>query len=337
MSTSDPSLGLAEELAALRGPLTGFCYRMLGAAGETEDAVQETLLRAHQHLHSFDPARARLTTWVHRIAHNVCVDLLRASRRRALAVDLGPEAVPGTPLPAPLSSDHFIEPMPGSRVLHALDPAERAVERESVRLAFVAALQHLTPQQRSAVVLRDVLRFSAAETGEVLGCSTASANSALQRGRAKLAELDLSRDMVRMPDPREEHELLRRYVEAFESHDVDRLLGVLREDAVTSMPPFAWWVRGAANIARLTAGSEHCRLDRLVPTDVNGSPGLGQYHPDADGTLRPFALLQVGIRDGRVSELVTFLEAAHRFEEFGLPTDLGPATDEFEGAVSYKG
>lgn len=308
-----------EDLEALRGPLTGYCYRMLAGAGETEDAVQETLLRAHQHVDAYDPARARLTTWVHRIAHNVCVDLLRAARRRAMAVDLGPPAIPGASLPAPLSAEHFVEPMPGARLLHSNDPAERAVQRDTVRLAFVAALQHLTPQQRSALILRDVLRFSAAETSEVLGVSTASANSALQRGRAKLAGLELSADRARDPEDSGQQELLRRYVEAFERHDVEALVAVLRDDAVTSMPPFAWWLSGAQAIAGLTAAGEHCKGDRLALTDVNGSLGLGQYHPDSEGTLRPFALVQMSSRGGQISELVTFLDAAARFEEFGLP------------------
>lgn len=318
----------AGELEELRGALTGYCYRMLGAAADAEDAVQETLLRAHRHRHGFDPSRARLTTWVHRIAHNVCVDEQRAASRRALPVDLAPEAVPGEPLPVPRGPEAFVDPMPGARVVLATDPAHRAVERESVRLAFLAALQHLTPPQRSALVLRDVLRFSAAETAAILGWTTAAANGALQRARARLAALDLDLQSLSVrgvgadvddPEGASVLALLERYVDAFERHDVDALVAILHEDAVTSMPPFAWWLRGGVTIARLQGLSEHCAHDRLLVTDVGGRPGLGQYRPDAHGVLRPFALVDVTVRGGRVTELVTYLEAAGRFDEFGLP------------------
>lgn len=329
------------ELEDLRGPLTSYCYRMLGAAAEAEDAVQETLLRAYQHRESYDPRRARLTTWVHRIAHNVCVDEHRAARRRALPVDLVPEAVPGAPLPRPLDGASFVDPMPGSRVVLATDPADRLVERESVRLAFLVALQHLTPPQRSALILRDVLRFTAAETADILGWTTAAANGALQRARERLGQLNVERGdrrhrvngLARADDAEtgEVLALLARYVDAFERHDVDALIAVLHEDAVTSMPPFAWWIRGGAAIAALNGASEHCALDRLVVVDVGGRPGLAQYHPDAAGVLRPFALIDVTVRDGRIGELVTFLDAATRFAEFGLP-------DHFDAsAVSLAG
>lgn len=326
MTAIGAATGGVAELDALRGPLTGYCYRMLGAAADTDDAVQETLLRAYRNMDTFDEARGRLSTWVHRIAHNVCVDMLRGARRRAVAVDLSGVSAPGEPIGTPLPAEYFVDPMPDEALLRATDPAERLVERETIRLAFVAALQHLTAQQRSVLILRDVLQFSAAETGDVLSCTAAAANSALQRARARLDELRLSADDpgdVADPGDPGQRDLLRRYVAAFEAHDVPGLVDVLREDATSSMPPFAWWVRGGRDIAELMGTSASCVGARLLPISVgggiNGAPGFGQYRPAPDGALLPFALVQVVPSGGRIASVVTFLETAGRFEEFGLP------------------
>lgn len=309
------------ELEALRRPLTAYAYRMLGASSESDDAAQEAILRAHRHLDRFDPARGSLRTWVFRIATNVCLDLLRGTARRALSVDLGPASAEGAELGAPRPADRFVEPMPGSRLLSATDPAELVVERETVRLAFVAALQHLPPRQRATLILRDVLRFSAAETAALLETSPAAVNSALIRARETL---DRHRPSPADPfDPADaaQRALLDRYVAAFEAHDVAALTAVLRADAVTSMPPFAWWVQGGDRIAGLIALGG-CAGARLVPAAVNGSAGFGQYRP-ADGAdggpLWPFALVLVELRDGRVADAVTFLGSGDRFAEFGLP------------------
>jgi RNA polymerase sigma-70 factor (ECF subfamily) len=232
-------------------------------------------------------------------------------------VDLGPASADGSTLGAPLPSYRFVEPMPSSRLLSATDPAELVVERESVRLAFVAALQHLPPRQRAALILRDVLHFSAAETAALLDTSPAAVNSALQRARETL---DRHRPSPADPyDPADptQRALLDRYVAAFEAHDVRALTDVLRDDATTSMPPFGWWVQGGPRIAALVALGG-CEGARLVPTDINGSPGFGQYRPD-DGALRPFALVLVQTREGRIADSVTFLGSAARFAEFGLP------------------
>jgi RNA polymerase sigma-70 factor (TIGR02960 family) len=313
--------GLAiEDLEALRVPLTGYCYRLLGSACDTDDAVQETLIRASSKRDQYDPARARLSTWVHRIATNVCIDMLRAAKRRALVMD----ATEGqtSDLGTPLAPDVWVEPMPDSRLLDGQDPGEVVLERESVRLAFVAALQHLAPRQRAVLVLRDVLAFTAQETAQILDTTLPAVNSALQRARASL---EANRpDPFDLYDPEDagQRDLLRRYVAAFESHDIAGLTAVLREDAVALMPPFQWWLEGAQKIAAITGANDSCAGARLVPCHINGAPGFGQYRPSDDGDLRPFALVSVDIRGGQITQLVTFLGTQHRFAEFGLPESL---------------
>jgi RNA polymerase sigma-70 factor (TIGR02960 family) len=319
-----------EEIEALRVPLTAHCYRMLGSAADTDDAVQEAVVRAFRHRDRYDAARGALPPWVFRIATTVCLDMLRAARRRALCVDLGPAATPGGELGAPLPADRFVEPMPDARLVPAADPAELTARRETVRLAFVAALQHLPPRQRAALLLRDVLAFSAAETAEVLGTTTASVTSALQRARDTLA-----RHRPAPGDPLDvtdagQRALLARYVAAFEAHDVARLTDLLAEDARTAMPPFAWWLEGGAVIAGLI-GLGGCEGARLAPTAISGQPGFGQYRPDERGVLRPFALVLVETRGDRIAATTTFLGTADRFGAFGLPTVLDPefrVTDE---------
>lgn len=305
-----------DELEELRVPLTGYCYRMLGSAADADDAVQETFLRAFRSLAGYDRTRARLTTWVHRIATNICIDMLRSSQRRALAMDLGPAGGFGD-MGAPLSPNRFVEPMPDSRIVG--DPAESAIGRESIRLAFIAALQRLAPRQRAVLVLKDVLSFSTREIGEILATSTASVNSALQRARARLSSDPPERSDAFALDDDAQRDLLDRYVAAFESHDVDLLISLLQEDVISSMPPFAWWVIGAARIAEAMTTSDACAEDRLLPTIVNGAPGFGQYRPDDGGELRPFAITMVVLRDCRVSHICTFLGTGPRFAEFGLP------------------
>lgn len=310
-------------LEPFRGPLTGYCYRMLGAPSEVDDAVQETMLRAYRNLGRYDPERAALSTWVHAIATHVCLDLLRGARRRALPWDLGPASTDGV-LGTPLAPGYWVEPMADSRLPHIADPAELAVRRESVRLAFVAALQWLPPRQRAVLVLRDVLGFSAAESARILDTSVAAANSALQRARATLEEHRPAPTDVADPADTAQRELLRDYVDAFEAHDVDRLVGLLADDVRSGMPPFLWWLDGPRSIgAAMAAGADACAGDRLLPgATANGCLTLGQYRPDADGVPRPFALLLLELRDNRVAEIVTFLGWGARFAEFGLPQDL---------------
>jgi RNA polymerase sigma-70 factor (TIGR02960 family) len=312
-----------DDLEALRIPLTAYCYRMFGSAADTDDAVQETLVRAHTHRDGYDATRGDLRAWVFGIATNVCLDLLRSARRRALSVDLGPASVLGAELGAPLAMERFVEPMPDARLVMARDPGEAVVERETVRLAFAAALQYLAPRQRATLVLRDVLRFSAAETAALLDTTPAATNSALQRARETLKRHHPSPSDPLDPGDADQRELLERYVAAFEAHDVEGLTALLREDARTSMPPFAWWVEGAATIAALV-GTGGCEGARLAPTAISGQPGFGQYRPDEQGLLRPFALVLVETQGKHIVGLTTFLGTGDRFLDFGLPPVLEP-------------
>ena len=313
----------AERLEELRTPLTGFCYRMFGSAADTDDAAQETLIRALTRADQYDASRASLSTWVHRIATNVCLDMLRSARRRAIAIDLG-EAAESTALGAPRPASWWVEPMPESRLLRAADPADRLIEREGIRLAFIAVLQWLPPRQRAVLILRDVLSFSSRETAQILDTSVAAVNSALQRARRTLDSRRGEPVEVFDPDDAAQRELLERYVRAFESHDVDALTRLLHEDAVTSMPPFPWWMRGGAKIARLTAAGGACADDRLIMTTINGAPGFGQFRRDDGGSWRPFSLVVVDIRAGKIVATTSFFGTGGRFAEFGVPTSWPP-------------
>lgn len=314
-------MNVANSLEEMRTPLRGYCYRMLGGASDAEDAVQEAMLRAIRHADRFDADRGPLRPWVFRIASNVCIDMLRDKGRRAVAMDLGPAAEAGAPLGTPLPAERWIEPMPDSRIIAASDPAAVVLERRTVRLAFLAALQHLPPRQRAVLILRDVLQFTAGESADILDTTMVGVNSALQRARATLAESSPS-----PTDPLDETDeaqrlLLERYVHAFERHDVDALKAVLRADATSSMPPYPWWVQGRDLLAELMS-SGACDGARLVPTHINGSAGFGQYRPDESGILRPFGIVVVEVREGEVSHVATFLDTVDRFTEFRLPTQL---------------
>ncbi|MET8150092.1 RNA polymerase subunit sigma-70 [Actinoplanes sp. NPDC049668] len=289
-----------------RVELTGYAYRMLGSGSEAEDAVQETLLRAWRHADRFDADRGSLRTWLYSIATNVCLDMLRGARRRARAVDLGPAARAGSPLGAPLAEGAFVRPIEDGRVLpDCEDPAEQAVRRESVRLAFVAALQRLSPRQRAVLILRDVLGWHADEVAGLLGASVASVTSALQRARAALR-----RDAPVAPLDPDAVALLDRYCRAFERYDVAAMVALLHEDATMSMPPFAWWLRGRDEIARaLRHGDGSCRGARLVPVAANGTTAYRQERPTGPGGgYEPFALMFFETAGGRVTEITTFLE-----------------------------
>ncbi|HEX4092880.1 MAG TPA: RNA polymerase subunit sigma-70 [Trebonia sp.] len=312
-----------EDLEALRVPLAGFCYRLLGSSADTDDAVQETLIRASVKRDQYDPSRGRLTTWVHAIATNVCLDMLRSASRRALVADPGQATGQGEELGPPLPAGGWLDPMPDSRLITARDPGEVAVERESVRLAFIAALQYLPPRQRAVLVLRDVLAFTAQETADILDATAASVNSALQRARASLSASRPDPSAIGDPEDAGQRELLRRYVTAFEAHDVEGLTAILRSDAVASMPPFGWRLAGGPLIAQAVGASDFCAGARLIPCRMNGGWGFGQYRPGDDGLPRPFALVAVEIEDGRIAMIVTFLGTEPRFPEFGLPDRLG--------------
>jgi RNA polymerase sigma-70 factor (TIGR02960 family) len=311
-----------EDLEALRVPLAGFCYRLLGSSADTDDAVQETLIRASLRRDQYDPGRGRLSTWVHAIATNVCLDMLRSASRRALVVDLDQATGHGEGLAAPLAPGRWLDPMPDSRLIATEDPGELVQERESVRLAFIAALQYLPARQRAVLVLRDVLAFTAQETAEILDATVPAVNSSLQRARALLSARRPDPSAIADPEDAGQRDLLRRYVTAFEAHDVEGLKAILRADAVASMPPFAWRLAGAGPIAETVGASEYCAGARLVQCRMNGAWGFGQYRPGDGGLLRPFALVAVETRGGGIAEIVTFLGTEHRFPEFGLPAAL---------------
>ncbi|MGI5418186.1 sigma-70 family RNA polymerase sigma factor [Actinomadura luteofluorescens] len=308
-------MAFEERLEAHRGDLTGYCYRMLACAAEAEDAVQETLFRAWKNADRFDERKAGLRTWLHRIATNVCLDMTRSVQRRALAMDLGPSSPAGAYLGAPLGAAAFVQPIPDRLVLPVDgDPAELAAGRETIRLAFVAALQVLPPRQRAVLILREVLCWTTEEVSGLLDSTPAAVNSALQRARATLSGRTRGSGEV-------DEDLLERYVKAFTTYDVDGLVALLHEDATMSMPPFAWWLNGreAIRAALLGAGGA-CADDRLVRTAANGSPAFAQYR---DG--RAFGLVVIDLRDGLITNTTTYLEPS-LFPLFGLPMTPGPSS-----------
>ena len=312
-----------DELERHRRELTGYCYRMLGSASEAEDAVQETLLRAWRHAGGFE-RRSSVRSWLYRIATNVCLDMGRAVQRRARPMELGPSSAPVEQQLGPMLPEcTWITPIADVRVSpEGADPAEVVVNRQSIRLAFVTALQHLPARQRAALILCEVLRWQASEVAELLSTSTAAVNSALQRARATLAALG-DEDLPDAPDA-ENAELLARYVEAFERYDIDRFVQLLHDDAVQSMPPFAMWLQGAQNIGRwmVEPGPSACRGSRLVPTAANGCPAFGQYRVDPGGGHAPWALQVLHISAGKVKSLDFFLDTERLFPLFGLPDHL---------------
>jgi RNA polymerase sigma-70 factor, ECF subfamily len=318
------SKGLELLLERHRVELTAYAYRMLGSAFEAEDAVQETMLRAWRSYDGFE-GRAALRSWLYRIATNVCLDMLTGRERRARPMDLAPAKTADAPLDDGLSETSWILPVPDGRVLPAGgDPAEAVESRESVRLAFVAALQHLPPRQRAVLILREVLRWKAAEVAELLDTSVASVNSALQRARATLADADVEPTDSSQPMDDEQRALLARYVDAFERYDLDSLTSLLREDATWSMPPYELWLRTHQDIRSWCLGPGiGCRGSRLVPTAANGSPAFGQYKPgDREGILEPWSLQVLEVSAGRIVGICFFLDTARLFPLFGLPPRL---------------
>lgn len=314
---------LERRLEDHRRELSGYCYRMLGAAFETDDAVQETMVRAWRALDRFD-GRSSLRTWLYRIATNVCLDSLNSRNRRALPMDFGPASPPvAESLGEPRPEATWIQPMPDGEVLSpTADPAELAVQKDSVRLAFIAALQHLPPRQRVVLILREVLRWSAAEVADLLETTVASVNSALQRARATLTEIDPDADRSTGPLDAAQQNLLDDYLRAFTSYDIDALVQLLRQDATASMPPFALWLSGRDDIAAWHLGPGHaCRDSRLVPLEVNGSPAFAAYKRAADGTHRPFSIQVLDLDGDRIGRITYFLDTA-LFERFGLPPQL---------------
>jgi RNA polymerase sigma-70 factor, ECF subfamily len=306
-----------------RVELTGYAYRMLGSTFEAEDAVQETLLRAWRAFDRFE-GRASERSWLYRIATNVCLDMLNGRERRARPMDLGPSGTADVPLGDPLPEAMWIEPIPDGRVVPAGgDPAEVAESRETIRLAFVAALQHLPSRQRAVLILREVLRWKAAEVAELLDTTVASVNSALQRARSALASSRVAATRSSEPMDEAERALLARYVDAFERYDMDSLTALLREDATWSMPPYELWLRSHLDIRRWCLGPGiGCRGSRLLPTAANGSPAFGQYKPGGPGALEPWSLQVLEVSGDRLTGITFFLDTARWFPLFGLPPRL---------------
>lgn len=320
MSTAVSDLSTLEperDLEKYRRELTGYCYRMLGSPFDADDAVQETLVKAWQKLDGFE-GRSSVRSWLYRIATNVCLDALRAGGRRATPMDLS-SPVPCTTAPGqPLPEQTWLLPIGDVDLLS--DPADRAVQQDTVRLAFVAALQHLPPKQRATLLLRDVLAWPAADVAELLDTTVASVNSALQRARATLASTDTGAAATPLDDA--DRALLDRYVAAFESYDMDALLQVLHADASISMPPLALWLSGREDVLGWYTGfGAACAGSRLVPVGLNGQPGYAQYKPSPEGGFDAWCLQVVEVDDGQVVHVHHFL-GPELFLRLGLPVRL---------------
>jgi RNA polymerase sigma-70 factor (ECF subfamily) len=316
--TSEDFTGLADPY---RRELFAHCYRMVGSVHDAEDLVQETYLRAWRAYHGFE-GRASLRTWLYKIATNVCLTSLEGNDRRPLPTGLGaPSTTAGEPL---VTADEvlWLEPVPDALIS---DPAEQAATRDTIRLAFVAALQHLPPRQRAVLILRDVLKWQAAEVAEALEISTAAVNSVLQRAHAQMEKAQLSADSVDAHVAAEHKELLEKYVTAFWEKDIDGIVSLLKQDAIWEMPPYVGWYQGAENIGRLI--DHQCPGDRhdmpMLATRANGQPAFGLYMRQPDGDFTPFHLQVLTITDGEVSHVGAFFDHA-LFETFGLPAVLRP-------------
>jgi RNA polymerase sigma-70 factor (ECF subfamily) len=312
------------DLEQYRPQLTGYCYRMLGSAFEAEDAVQDTMLRAWRNLDQFE-GRAAMKSWLYRIATNVCLTMLDGRNRRARPMDLGGPGSAIEPSLGTLPEATWLEPMPDARVLtDDSDPVEQAIQRDTLRLAFVAALQHLPAKQRAVLILREVLRWKASEVAELLDTSVASVNSALQRARSTIAASGAASDAAPAPLDQADSALLARYVDAFEHFDIDALVALLHEDAMLSMPPYDLWLRGAEELRAWYLGvGKHCRGSRLVAINANGAPAFAQYRSSPDGGHAAWALQVIDISGGRIVAINSFLDTERMFPLFGLPLRLG--------------
>ncbi|MDT0329902.1 sigma-70 family RNA polymerase sigma factor [Nocardiopsis lambiniae] len=299
-----------------RRELYAHCYRMLGSVHDAEDLVQETYLRAWKAYDGFE-GRSSLRTWLHRIATTACLTALERRRRRPLPTGLGGPADDPSAQLADGPEVPWLEPVPDALV-GADDPGSVVATRTGVRLALIAALQYLQPRQRAVLVLRDVLRLSAAEVADILDTSVPAVNSLLQRARAQLSRnAPVEEEIV---EPAEGKAILARYVAAFETYDASAITAVFTEDAVFEMPPFRTWVQGGAHIAELI--STHCPAERagdmvLVPTSANGQPAFGLYMRDREGVHRAFGIQVLDLAPTGVRHTAMFFDTA-LFPHFGL-------------------
>jgi RNA polymerase sigma-70 factor (ECF subfamily) len=314
---------VSAELDKYRRELTGYCYRMLGSAAEADDAVQDTMVRAWKAYDRFE-GRSSLRSWLYRIATNVCFDMLNGRQRRARPVDMSEVKTPASRMDAPLPESAWVQPIPDDRIIAAGgDPEEAAVNRDTIRLAFIAALQYLPPKQRAVLILREVLRWKAEEVSELLDTTVASVNSALQRARSTLASSDLSSSEAFSPSDEVQQALLERYLDAFARYDVDALVKLLHEDATISMPPVAFWLRGPDDIAAwFTGPGADCAGSHVLPVMANGSFAFAQYRPSGPGgAFEPWALQVIETRGDKVANMIAFLNVDEVFPLFGLPQD----------------
>src|SRR5450432_1163373 len=317
------SAELEDRFEQHRVELRGYCYRMLASPFDSEDAVQETFIRAWRGYDRFE-GRSSLRSWLYKIATNVCLDMMRSVERRARPMDLGPAREPVASNLHQLPETSWLEPAPDELIIAAdRDPADVAVARDSVRLALVAALQHLPPRQRAALILCEVLQWKATEVAELLETTVASVNSALQRARATL---EISKPSASAPASQlkaADRDLLARYVKAFEAYDIEALTALIHDDAIQSMPPYDMWLSGRDDIFEWWFGPGiGCQGSRVIPTmTANGSCAFGQYKPSPDGGYEPWALQVVELRDGMIGELTFFLATETLFPLFGLPLE----------------
>jgi RNA polymerase sigma-70 factor (ECF subfamily) len=316
---------LERTLEQRRPELTAHCYRMLGSSFEAEDAVQETLVRAWRGFDNFE-GRAALRSWLYRIATNVCLDMLQSRKRRALPMDLGPSSSGDAEAGDRLPESMWLQPIPDRAAVPPNDdPAELASSRETIRVAFVAALQHLPPRQRAVLILREVLRWKASEVAELLDTSVASVNSALQRARSTLAESNVTDSDPFQPGDEAQQALLTRYVEAFERFDIESLVSLLHEDATMTMPPYDLWLHGADELRKWLLGAgAGCRGSRFAPVEANGSPAFAQWRPSETGSgFDAWAIHVLQVSGGRISGIDFFVDP-NLFPAFGLPLRLEP-------------
>jgi len=311
------------ELEQHRAELTAYAYRMLGSGFEAEDAVQEGFLRAWKSFDRFE-GRSSLRSWLYSIVTNVCLDMLGGKERRMRPMDLAPARPADVPLPEALPENVWVLPIPDDRVVpESGDPSEVLEARESIRLAFIAALQHLPPRQRAVLILREVLRWKASEVAELLDTSVASVNSALQRARATLASVRIDDAETLQPADDDQRALLARYVDAFERYDMELLTSLLREDATWSMPPYEMWLQTHDDIVSWCLGPGiGCRGSRLIAVEANGMPAFGQYKPVGEGELEPWSLQVLEVADGLIVGISFFLDTERLFPMFGLPRRL---------------
>jgi RNA polymerase sigma-70 factor (ECF subfamily) len=310
-----------QDIETHRRELTAYCYRMLGSGSEAEDAVQDTFLRAWRKQDTFE-GRSSLRSWLYRIATNVCLDMLQGSQRRARPMDLNAPVTADTALDAGLPQESWVLPIADGRVLSSGgDPAELTAERETIRLAFVAALQHLPPKQRAVLILREVLRWKADEVAELLETTTASVNSALQRARATLDEANVDAEATAPKVGADDEELLARYVDAFERYDIASLVALIHEDATFSMPPWELWLRGPEDVGKWMLGTGiGCKGSKLRVTRANGRPAVAVFKPSEDepGMWTAFNLCVLDFEDGKITAIHNFI-FPELFPTFGLP------------------